>query len=257
MSKRPHILITNDDGVHAPGLRYLYEALIDNADVTIVAPAKEQSGVGLSITWRDPLEVLPVKGFEKSDAWMVTGTPGDCVKMAMSVVLDNPPDLIVAGINPGSNAGSNILYSGTVGSVIEGTMKGIPGIAISCIDYRTPNFETAKRCIPSVVEHMLSHPLPTGTFLNVNIPATDEVKGFRLTRQGRSHWMENPDKRHHPEGKEYYWLGVQKRALQEEAQSDIALLEQGYLTAVPIHIGEMTDHDHLSEKMEHFNNIQL
>ena len=126
MSKNFRILIINDDGIHAPGLIHLWKALVDLADVTIIAPAIEQSGVGLGITLRSPLHIESVAWNKGTPAWKISGTPADCVKMALSVILKTPPDLIVSGINRGSNSGRNVLYSGTVGGVIEGVLRNIP-----------------------------------------------------------------------------------------------------------------------------------
>ena len=153
---KPYILITNDDGIQAPGLRALWEALLDVADTVVVAPADDQSATGMSITLRTPISVE--KHFwEKEVVWSVRGTPADTVKMALSVLLERKPDMIVSGINNGSNAGRNILYSGTVSAVIEGTMRDIPGIAFSCHDHKEPDYALATQHIPSMVRYMLDY----------------------------------------------------------------------------------------------------
>lgn len=255
MKSRPHILITNDDGITAPGIRHLWSSLKSFADLTIIAPAIEQSAVGLSITLRHPLRLEQDHTFADTPAWSVTGTPADSIKMALSVLLDQPPDLIVSGINRGSNAGRNVLYSGTVGGAIEGVMHEIPSIAFSCCGYRIPEYSYTEQYIPTILQHVIEHPLPSGTLLNVNFPKEMNlgIKGFKMTRQGRELWMENPDKRVHPaEEHTYYWLGAKIVSFEEEADSDISWLRQGYVTAVPVHVGELTDHGHLQLRKKHF-----
>src|SRR5262245_14985477 len=149
MKMRPHILITNDDGIHAPGIKHLWKALQDIAQVTVIAPAAEQSAVSLSITIRNPLKIDKVTWSEGTEVWSVSGTPADCVKLGLSVLLQNPPNLIVSGINKGNNAGRNMLYSGTVAAVIEGIMHDIPGIAFSCKDYVQPDYQATEKYIPT------------------------------------------------------------------------------------------------------------
>lgn len=243
MQKRPHLLLTNDDGIHAPGLKHLWEAVSEFADVTIVAPHTEKSGSGLSITWTKPLHLKPVPWEGGTPAWSLNGTPADCVKMALSVVLEKRPDFLISGVNRGSNAGRTVLYSGTVGGVIEGTLKNIPGIAFSFCDFETPPVSATKNYIFPLIEHFLNHPLPSGTFLNVNFPprCKEGVKGLKIAKQGRGYWVEEPDRRIHPEGVPYYWLGGKWSPFEEEADTDVSLLEQGYIAAVPIHVEQMTD----------------
>lgn len=255
--KRPFLLITNDDGILAPGIRHLWEAVSEHADTAIVAPLTEKSGCGLSITWAKPLRVHPVIWEGNTPCWSVSGTPADCVKMGLNVLLDKPPQMIISGVNRGSNAGRTVLYSGTVGGVIEGTLKNIPGIAFSFCDETPPPLSITKKYIFPLIQYFLANPLPLGTFLNVTFPLNckDGVKGFRFARQGNSYWVENPEKRLHPEGLPYYWLGGKWKGVSEEAHSDVALLEEGYVTAVPIHVGQLTDHGvfqnqkHLVEKI--------
>lgn len=253
MTNKPKILVTNDDGIAAPGLKHLWEALADVADLYIFAPSTEQSGVGLAITLRDPIQILPVPWDRGSPAWKVTGTPADCVRLGMSVILETPPDLIVSGINRGANSGRNVLYSGTIGGVIEGVLKGIPGIAFSCVNYMDPDYKKTLHFIAPLVKHILEHPLPKGTLLNVNFPDTEEILGIKFARQGRGLWVEDPDKRTHPEGHSYYWLGGKWHDLDEHEDSDVHLLKQGYAAAVPIHIDELTDLTHFHERREHFD----
>lgn len=254
---RPKILITNDDGIHAPGIRHLWNAVKEIADVSIVAPAAEQSAVGVSITLRNPLHVRQVHWPENTPAWCITGTPADCIKMGLKVILDHKPDLIISGINRGTNAGRNVIYSGTVGGTIEGIIQGIPGIAFSCLEYHDTNYQKLEQYIPKLIHYVLKHPLPSGTLLNVNFPdSTHEIKGFKMTRQGKELWMEDPQLRHHPvEENAYYWLGAKLEQFDEHEESDISWLGKGYIAAAPIHIGELTDLAHLSQAKNHFESF--
>ncbi len=252
---KPKILITNDDGILSPGLRTLWKALKSHADISIMAPAYDQSGVGMGVTIRTPLTIDPVEWEGETLAWKVNGTPADCVKLALGVVLKELPDLIVSGINRGSNAGRTVLYSGTVGGVIEGSLRRIPGIAFSYDSFEKPDYTKIASHILPIVQHTLKHPLPKGTILNVNFPEVDQIKGIKMARQGQSYWMDNPDARVHPEGIPYFWLGGKWADHEEFADSDVALLKDGYATVVPIHIDELTDHALLASRKEHFENF--
>ncbi len=253
MSNRPFLLITNDDGIHASGIRHLWEAVCDFADVAIVAPQSEKSGSGLSITWTRPLLIQKISWDDHTPAWSVNGTPADCVKMALSMILDRAPDLVISGVNRGSNAGRTVLYSGTIGGIIEGVLKGVPGIAFSFSDFETPPVAATKKYILALIEHVLKKPLPKGSFLNVNFPVDCQhlIKGIKLSRQGKGYWSEAPEKRTHPEGTPYYWLGGQWRSFEEEADSDVAHLEQGYIAAAPIHVNDLTDLTVYNEHKKH------
>lgn len=253
MNKKLKILITNDDGIYAPGIKALWEALVEIADLYIIAPAVEKSGVGLSITIRDPLQIHPVEWERGTLAWKVNGTPADCVRLGVSVLLKSPPDLIVSGINRGSNAGRNVLYSGTVGGVIEGVLRNIPGIAFSCMNMTQPNYAQTQPFIVPLVRHLLEHPLPKGTLLNVNFPDVKEIRGVKFARQGKGLWIEDPLARVHPEGHSYYWLGGKWDEHTENEESDVHLLKQGFAAAVPIHINELTDLVHFEGHKNHFN----
>lgn len=249
--QRPHILITNDDGIYAPGIKQLWTALKPFADLTVVAPAGEQSAVGLSITLRQPLQIAKAYwGNDCDNIWSVSGTPADCVKMGLHAILSHRPTLIVSGINRGGNLGRNILYSGTIAGAIEGIMQGIPAIAFSSQDYHTePDYKAINRHIPAIIQHVMSHPLPDGTLLNVNFPERSRgaIKGFKMTNQGDDWWVENPDKRVHPaEGNSYYWLGSQMKRGKEIEDSDDRWIQHGYVTAVPVHVGDLTDRSHLA-----------
>ncbi|SPJ31725.1 unnamed protein product [Candidatus Protochlamydia amoebophila UWE25] len=249
MSSKPLILVTNDDGVHAKGIRHLWQSIQDLADLIIVAPQQEQSAVSLSITVRRPLHIEKVDWLNaQADVWSVNGTPADCVKLALNVVLPKRPQLIVSGINRGTNAGRNIFYSGTVAAIMEGVMQGIPGIAFSYGDYFNPSYHLIESFIPGIVNYALQNAMQEGTFLNVNFPKTEHgpIKGIRLTTQGKEYWAENPEKRQHPaEQNSYYWLGSKLAEYDEREDSDIFLLRKGFATVVPLHIGDLTNHSHL------------
>lgn len=254
MNKKPKILLINDDGIEAPGLRHLWEALIDFADLSIVAPSSEKSGVGMGITIREPIHIKQVNWEGDTAAWKVSGTPADCVRMSLSIILDSPPDLIVSGVNRGANSGRNILYSGTIGGVIEGVLRNVPGIAFSCVDFLNPDYKQCQHLIQPIVSHILQYPLPKGTILNVNFPETAELKGLKLARHGLGFWIEDPDKRTHPEGHSYFWHGGKWFDHEEDEESDVYLLRQGFATAVPIHVHELTDLKMFRERKEHFEN---
>jgi 5'-nucleotidase len=252
---KPRILLINDDGIRAPGLKHLWKSLVDFVDLTIIAPSAQKSGVGVSLTLRKPLHIDEIPWERGTPAWQVSGTPADCVRLALSVILDFVPDLIVSGINQGSNSGKNVFYSGTVGGVIEGVLRDVPGVAFSCEDFKAPNYAVVEKHIYPIVDHLLKNPLPPHTLLNINFPLNDEIKGYKLARQGRGFWMEDPDKRIHPEGQTYYWLGGKWKDHDESEDSDVALLKQGYMTAVPIHVDELTHHAVLKDRKESFETL--
>jgi len=254
MDKKPKILITNDDGIQARGIWHLWNALKDVADLTIVAPATQKSGVGLGLTLHKPMSINPIKWEGETPAWQVTGTPADCIRFGLRMALKEKPDLIVSGINQGSNEGRNVLYSGTIGGVIEGAMKDIPGIAFSSVKFDEPRFDTIEPFIFPVVNYVLKHPLPKGTILNVNFPSQFEsYKGIKLARQGQSLWVEDPDERIHPSGEPYFWHGGKWSEHEEHEESDVSILLQGYAAAVPIHVHELTDHKLFEERKTLFD----
>lgn len=257
------ILIVNDDGINAPGLETLYQAVSKKADVRVVAPLHEKSGSGLGMTLTKPLRIHK-RIYQNSHAYTVNGTPADCVKLALISLYKNPPDLIVSGINRGSNAGRNVLYSGTIGGVIEGVYRNqIPGIAFSFCDYESTDYRVLEQYIYPIIDYVLEHPLPQGTFLNVNFPTMKHYpfKGLRFAKQGMSYWVDNADKRLHPEGFHYYWLSGKWRPCEEPIDSDVQLLDKGFISAVPIHVNELTDLNHYQQHKtifeDYFEKYQL
>lgn len=235
--KKPLILVTNDDGATAGGIRALVEVASELGEVVVVAPDSPQSGQGHAITLRDILRLKPISIFEGIEAYECSGTPVDCVKLATNVVLkDRKPDLCVSGINHGSNASLNILYSGTMSAAMEASLEGINSIGFSLLDFSpTANFEPGKPFIKKIMQHVLEHGMQNTKLLNVNIPnlAEEAIKGIRICRQADAHWNEDFVEAKDPIGRPYYWLtGVfENNDLAED--TDIWALENGYLSVVP------------------------
>lgn len=244
MKKR--ILITNDDGFEAEGLYILCQNLIDKFDLTVVAPKEERSGSGAAITLNRPLRVqkeILKAPLSSIPCWSVDGTPADCVKIALSVLLCEEPDIVISGINRGSNAGRNLLYSGTVGACIESAHRSLPAIALSCVGLGHCRFDHAAHIAPILIDWLETHPLPRGCFLNVNVPAHETLRGIKLARQGLSYWVEDPQIERLHDGESGYFLGGKCLNYTEKEGSDVAYLEEGYVSAVPIYADELT---HLS-----------
>jgi 5'-nucleotidase len=232
------ILLTNDDGVFAPGLRALRKELRRLGDVTVVAPAQEQSGVGHAITLLTPLVVKEVEDEDGSPlGFMVEGSPADSVKLAILELMDRPPDLIVSGINSGANAGINVLYSGTVAAAIEGAFFKITSIAVSLELAEHFDFPHAARNAVKVIERILANgPAPGGLF-NVNLPAhaRGEPRGVRVVPMGVGRHGEGFERRRDPRGRTYYWLTYAPPFNLEGQESDVASLAEGYITVTPLH----------------------
>jgi 5'-nucleotidase len=246
--KKPHLLLTNDDGIEAEGLKALIDALRDRFRLTVIAPVLEKSGSAMSMTLREPLYVKKVHLFEEIEAYSVTGTPTDCIKLGIGGGIAEKPDLIVSGINPGTNAGRNILYSGTVGAAIQGVLAGIQSVAFSMRSFTDPNYSPALSTVVAIITYLIAHPLPEGTLLNVNFPSLAPYKGLKWTRQGRGVWKEAPHTPHDlKSGEAMYMLGHQEY-LPEEEDGDTQWLSQGYITLVPVKVGQMTDHSLLEER---------
>ena len=251
----PKILITNDDGIHAQGIKHLINSLKTKAELTVVAPAHDQSGVGLSISLRGKLKAQKMELFPEAQAFSVTGTPADCVKMGLKIMMKSPPDLILSGINCGSNHGRTILYSGTCGGVIEGIFQGIPGIAFSCYDIEEPGYHLLEPYIPQIMDYVLKNPLPSGTMLNVNFPSNEVLKGkgpqgIKLTRQGKQYWHSFP--KHHSEDNYILDFELPPPQFHESEDSDVFWLDRGYITCVPVHVDELTDWRYLNARKENF-----
>jgi len=210
--RRPRIAVINDDGITAKGIQSLAEAMTDFGDVYVIAPDSPQSGMGHAVTFSSILKLHPFEfGRGVTEARACSGTPVDCVKLAVAEVFgeDNLPDLLVSGINHGSNASINVIYSGTMSAAVEGAMCGIPSIGFSLLDERwDADFSASVEVAKTVVRSVLEHGLPSGTCLNVNIPkvAKEDLKGIRICRQAMGHWRDTFDQRATPGGNPYYWM---------------------------------------------------
>jgi 5'-nucleotidase len=245
MSRKPLILITNDDGITAPGIRTLIEVMKTIGDVVVVAPDSPQSGMGHAITVNSTLFVEKVKVDQGNQLeYSCSGTPADCVKLAVNQILERKPDLCVSGINHGSNSSINVIYSGTMSAAIEAGIEGIPAIGFSLLDYSwNANFEATKPYIKSIVENVLKAGLPKDVVLNVNIPNVpkQELKGIKICRQARANWEEEFDKRTNPQGRVYYWLTGKFVNLDHGEDTDEWALQNGYVSVVPVQF-DLTAH---------------
>jgi 5'-nucleotidase len=231
------ILITNDDGIAAPGIKALTEVMHELGDIYIIAPDSAQSGMGHAITINSTLELKHIPGFLGTEnAYSCSGTPVDCVKMGVHEVMKTRPDLCVSGVNHGSNSSINVIYSGTMSAAVEGGIEGIPSIGFSLCDYSwDANFENIKPFIKKIALEVLEKGLPEGVILNVNFPKTDNIKGIKICRQAKAAWEEEFDKRTNPMGKEYYWLTGKFVNHDNGEDTDEWALANDYISIVPVH----------------------
>jgi 5'-nucleotidase len=245
-----NILLTNDDGIYAPGLAALYGNLKTLGNVTVVAPEGEQSAVGHSISLITPLRVKEVSINGGVEGWAVSGTPADCVKIGVAELLPVLPDLVVSGINLGPNVGINVLYSGTVSAATEASILGVKGVAFSLNSYdKSADFATAGRLARDLLTRIMGWPRWTnGTCLNVNLPALrrDQIKGIRVTRQDTGPLVEHFERRVDPRKHVYYWLAEIHERQAPDLATDYGALSQGYITITPIH-HDLTDYPSLNE----------
>lgn len=230
------ILLTNDDGIYSNGLYALFEAFGKEHDITVVAPDTEQSAVGHAITLTDPIRVKKVKKNKGFLGYAVTGTPADCVKIAYHEILKTMPDLLVSGINYGANVGLNIIYSGTVSAATEGTILGIPSIAVSVNHLTDPNFSAAVQFMLKFIHIVNEQGMPQGTSLNVNAPSIDykNIKGVCLTRQGMARFQEKFDKRTDPRGGIYYWQSGETVLNTDPEDTDAYAIAHDYISITPL-----------------------
>lgn len=232
-------MLTNDDGINAPGLAALANAVSKVAQVTVVAPATEMSAVGHAITLSDPLRVSEVQKNGDFFGHAVSGTPADCVKLAhWALYKDKPkPDVLISGINLGSNTGINTIYSGTVSAATEGAIIGIPSFAISLTTFIEPDFSFAAKFAATFLSRFLSLNLPRDVFLNINVPALpeDEIKGVKITRQGMANYEEQYHVREDPFHRKYYWLTGEKVNVETDPGVDDAAINAGYISITPVH----------------------
>lgn len=255
----PLILLTNDDGIFAPGINAIREELeqIGGLDIWAVAPDRERSASGHAITMYRPLFPLEAKiPGAQSPCYSVTGTPADSAKLAIEALLPRRPDLVISGINRGANLGTDLFYSGTVAAALEGPILGIPAIAASLDSWTSEDYKTAARFTAGLALKVLKEGLPPGTLLNVNIPAvTDEqIKGVRITKMGRRLYRDQWDRRVDPRGRTYYWLAGELMQLDNDPDSDVAAVEAGYVSVTPVQL-DLTRYDQVG-RLQGWN-IQL
>ncbi len=252
---RPIILVTNDDGIAAPGIKALVEAVKDLGTVVVVAPDKPQSGMGHAITIGQPLRLTPVNLFDEIEAYQCSGTPVDCVKLAVDKVLHQKPTICLSGINHGANHSINVIYSGTMSAALEASIESIPSIGFSLLDYSIEaDFTGAKKYVHIIVEHLLGRHYDKHLCLNVNIPAVDEslIAGIKVCKQAYAKYREEFDERLDPTGRKYYWLTGAFVNFDKGTDTDVWALENNYVSVVPVHF-DLTNYK-LKDKLEHVLN---
>ena len=245
MQEKPLILITNDDGVNAPGIRALIEVMRSKGNVVVIAPDKPQSGMGHAITINSTLRIQKIKEEEGYAEYSCSGTPVDCVKIAVSKLLPRLPDLCVSGINHGSNSSINVIYSGTMSAAVEGCIESIPSVGFSLCNFSVEaNFDAAKVVASKVADKVLENSLPAGVCLNVNIPniEMDKINGIKICRQANARWEEELDERKDPQGNSYFWLTGVFKNYDEGNDSDEWALANQYVSIVPVHIDFTAHH---------------
>lgn len=252
---KPLILITNDDGVSAPGLRTLIAVMAEIGNVLVVAPDKPQSGMGHAITTNNTLYLNKLtKENEPITEYSCSGTPVDCVKLAVNEILKKKPDLCVSGVNHGSNSSINVIYSGTMSAAVEAGIEGIPAIGFSLLDYDwNADFETMKPFIRKITLEVLENELPLGVVLNVNFPKLkkENIKGIKICRQAKALWIEKFHKRQTPQGRDYYWLAGEFVNEDKGEDTDEWALENGYISVVPVQF-DLTAH-HATQELNTWN----
>lgn len=247
MSK-PLILVTNDDGITAPGLKALVEVASEKGRVVVIAPDSPQSGMGHAITVNNPIRIDKSEVFGKTEAYTCSGTPVDCVKVGIFHILKRKPDLIISGINHGSNAASNVIYSGTMSAAVEGSMESIPSIGFSLDDFsHEADFKPTQHYAKIIIDKALNSDFPDSICLNVNVPKLplNELKGIKVCRQAMAFWEDRFDEREDPLGKKYYWLTGKFKDQEEAEDTDMAALKNGYISVVPVQF-DMTAHHTIS-----------
>ncbi|MDD4752199.1 MAG: 5'/3'-nucleotidase SurE [Desulfitobacteriaceae bacterium] len=236
------ILLTNDDGIQAEGIQTLRRALEEISEVTVVAPSYERSATGHGITVHKPIRAEKVKlGGSANEHWSVVGTPADCVKLALEVLMKSPPDLVVSGINHGANLGTDVLYSGTVSAAIEGAVNGLPAIAVSLVDISVLDFSFAAKFTARLCTLLKEKGFPK-TLLNVNIPAQEELpKGVRITKMGSRHYVNTVESRQDPRGREYFWLAGDVVNVKGDGSTDVDAAQNNYISISPLFF-DLTDY---------------
>ena len=253
MSRKPLILVTNDDGISAPGIRALISVMNEIGNVVVIAPDSPQSAMGHAITINSTLHCHKIKIDDGPQIeYSCSGTPADCVKLGINEILDSKPDICVSGVNHGSNSSINVIYSGTMSAAIEATIEGVPAIGFSLLDYRwKANFNHIKNYIKEITLKALDKGIPKGIALNVNFPnlIESEIKGIKICRQAKAYWIEKFDKRTNPQGREYYWLTGEFVNEDKSKDTDEHALNSGYISIVPVK-HDLTDHDSMKRIKE-------
>ena len=235
--EQPIILITNDDGITAPGIKALVEAARPLGKVVVVAPDKPQSGMGHAITIGTPLRMNKVEMFDGIEAWQTSGTPVDCVKLAVDKILHRKPDLCLSGINHGANHSINVIYSGTMSAAMEASIESIPSIGFSLLDYRFEADFTAPTFYANlIIKAILKQKLDKHLLLNVNFPPVpqSEIKGIKICKQAYAKYVEDFDERTDPQGKKYYWLTGEFVNFDKSRDTDVWALQHNYVSVVPV-----------------------
>lgn len=247
--KKPHILISNDDGIQASGILALAKIAAEFGTVTVVAPDSPQSAMGHAISLGKPLRIYEARLLDGTPGYAINGTPGDCIKIATGVIMKQMPDLVLSGINHGSNTSVSAIYSGTLSAAREGAIQGLPSIAFSMINHSTtsdmgPSAQVAR----TVIEHALRNRLAPGQLLSVNIPDLpfDQIKGIKITRQAMGRWVEEFDERLDPYGRKYYWLTGRFQLNDEGEETDEAAIASGYVSVTPMS-HDLTEHHRMQE----------
>ncbi len=247
------ILVCNDDGIDSEGIYAIVESLKEIATVTVVAPLKEQSAVGHAITMQIPLRVT--KSFKDGNffGYAVNGTPADCIKIGIRNIMKEPPDLVVSGINHGSNTAINIIYSGTVSAAREAAIMDIPSMAVSVTNHEVTDFRFAAKVTKLIAKEMAGKDIPKGTLLNINVPDVPEgqIAGIILTKQGKSKWDDIYEQRVDPYGKDYYWLTGNLMEVDTDVETDQVAIKKNYVSISPIHF-DLTDYETF-DKMKKWN----
>lgn len=254
------ILLTNDDGIFAPGLKALGDIFTNSAEVYVIAPEGERSAIGHGITVHSPLRVEVINdwlpGFNR--AWSVSGTPADCVKLAVEELLQELPDLLISGINRGANLGTDVLYSGTVSAAIEGMIYEIPSIAVSMVDTKTMDYHTSAKLVQNLVNHLHTRRFPQHTLLNMNIPdiQPNELQGIRVTKLGHRRYCNMFDRRVDPRGRTYYWMAGECEDLNAGPETDILAVSQKFISITPIHF-DLTNYGFMGQVSQWLSDLEI
>ena len=255
MEKEKLFLVTNDDGISARGLNALIEIVRPYGKVFVIAPEEGQSGMSHAITVKFPIRIRKVREEEGLVEYSSNGTPVDCVKLALNKLLDRKPDMILSGINHGSNSSASVIYSGTMAAAIEGCINGIPSIGLSLLDYSPDaNFSSVRKYVERILKLALEKGIPRETCLNVNIPVNTyhKIKGIRICRQNKGMWKEEFEHRTDPQNRDYYWLTGEFKNLEPDApDTDEWALHNNYVSIVPVHV-DLTSY-HAIEQLREWN----